>query len=160
MKNVNKTKQKGLAAAEFVIVVPVLLFLLMATAEFGRLLYQYEVLTRATRDAARFAAEEAGTGTLGYINNSAGDASTWPVLQSETANIALCGFRDCSGKVAIVDGLQNSDIEVLTNDNYHVTVNVNYRFVPLFGDSLSTFGFGAPTSLAIPLQSSVTMRAL
>jgi len=160
MKNVNQSKQTGLAAVEFVVVVPVLLFLMLATAEFGRMLYQYEVLTRATRDAARYASGEAGTGTLGYINDSTGDSSSWPGLQSDTANIALCGFRNCTGQPMIVDGLNMSDIEVLATDDFHVTVNIVHNFVPLFGNTLTTFGFGDPISLAIPLRSSVTMRAL
>ena len=41
---------RGIAMVEFVIVLPICLILLMATAEFGRAFMQYNTLTKAVRD--------------------------------------------------------------------------------------------------------------
>lgn len=45
---------RGVALVEFALVLPFLLILLFITAEFGRALYQYNILTKSVRDAVRF----------------------------------------------------------------------------------------------------------
>jgi Flp pilus assembly protein TadG len=47
-------RMRGAAMVEFAIVVVPLLLLALGVAEFGRAIYQYEALTKATRDAARY----------------------------------------------------------------------------------------------------------
>ncbi|NMM78730.1 pilus assembly protein TadE [Rhodococcus sp. SRB_17] len=49
-----KTKQEGVAIVEFALVLPMLLILTFITTEFGRALYQYNILTKSVRDAARY----------------------------------------------------------------------------------------------------------
>ncbi len=51
-----RTRQRGLAMVEFAIALPLLLLLLLAIGEMGRLLYQYNSLLQASRDASRFVA--------------------------------------------------------------------------------------------------------
>ena len=46
--------QKGVAAVEFALVLPLLLILTFITTEFGRALYQYNTLAKSVRDAARY----------------------------------------------------------------------------------------------------------
>ena len=48
--------QLGLAAIEFVLVLPVLLILAFSIIDFGRLLFQYDALTKSTRDATKYVA--------------------------------------------------------------------------------------------------------
>jgi Flp pilus assembly protein TadG len=48
-------RQSGVALVEFALVLPVLIILGMLTAEFGRALYQYDLITKSVRDAARWA---------------------------------------------------------------------------------------------------------
>src|SRR5262249_49021280 len=50
---------RGVAALEVAIALPVLLFLMMATVEIGRLLAQYDALTKSVRGAARYLASNA-----------------------------------------------------------------------------------------------------
>jgi Flp pilus assembly protein TadG len=50
MKRLN---ERGAVAAEFAIVVPVLLLIVFATMEFGMMMYGREVVTNATREGAR-----------------------------------------------------------------------------------------------------------
>jgi Flp pilus assembly protein TadG len=53
-KMLNIRGQKGAAAIEFAIVLPVLVLLLFGTIEFGLLLYNQQVMTNASREGARF----------------------------------------------------------------------------------------------------------
>jgi hypothetical protein len=47
-------QQKGVAAVEFAILLPLLLLIVFGITEFGRALYAYNTLVKATRDAARY----------------------------------------------------------------------------------------------------------
>lgn len=62
-----RQQQKGVAMVEFAIALPLLLLLLLGIGEFGRMLFQYNVLLQASRDAARYAAGEAWDPTLGQV---------------------------------------------------------------------------------------------
>jgi Flp pilus assembly protein TadG len=52
-------RQTGIAAVECVIVLPLVLFLILAVAEVGNAIQQYNSLTHAARDAARYASKKA-----------------------------------------------------------------------------------------------------
>ena len=64
----HRQRQQGLAMVEFTLVLPVLLLLMLAFGEFGRMLYQYNVLLQASRDAGRFVASNAWDSTLGAVS--------------------------------------------------------------------------------------------
>lgn len=49
-----RLRMRGVAAVEFAIVLIPMILLATGVAEFGRAIYQYETLTKATRDAARY----------------------------------------------------------------------------------------------------------
>lgn len=49
-----KNKQTGVAILEFALVLPLLLLLTFIVTEYGRALYQYNILTKSVRDAARY----------------------------------------------------------------------------------------------------------
>jgi hypothetical protein len=51
--NLHKLGQKGAAAVEFAVVLPLLVLLLFGSIEFGLLLYNQEVITNASREGAR-----------------------------------------------------------------------------------------------------------
>ena len=50
---------RGLAMVEFVIVAPLLMLLMLTVGEFGRVFFQYNTLTKAVREGARYAAGQA-----------------------------------------------------------------------------------------------------
>ena len=50
----HKLKQSGVALVEFALILPLLLLLTFITTEFGRALFQYNILTKSVRDAARY----------------------------------------------------------------------------------------------------------
>ena len=76
--------QQGVALVEFTLVLPVLLLLLLSLGELGRMLYQYNVLLQASRDADRFVASQAWNSTLGMVALSS-------TLQTQTKNVAVYG---------------------------------------------------------------------
>lgn len=47
---------QGLAAVELALLVPIFLFLMAGTAEFGRALYQFNTLSKSVRDGAQYLA--------------------------------------------------------------------------------------------------------
>ena len=47
-------KQSGVALVEFALILPLLLLLTFITTEFGRALFQYNILTKSVRDGARY----------------------------------------------------------------------------------------------------------
>jgi hypothetical protein len=51
--SMQKLNEQGVAAAEFALVLPVLLLLLFGTIEFGMMMYGREVVTNAAREGAR-----------------------------------------------------------------------------------------------------------
>jgi Flp pilus assembly protein TadG len=143
--------QRGVAVVEFTIALPLLLFLLLATAEVGRVLSQYDTLTKSVRDASRYVA--------GKALNPAGIVSISPQLSSETRNLLATGSIGGSGS-PLLRGLSASNVTVTNAGNGYVSVSVSYAYTPMLGASLPTFGLGRPISLAIPLKATVVMRAL
>lgn len=150
---VSPTKtQRGLAMVEFAVSLPLLLLLLLATAEFGRLISQYDTLTKAVRDGARYAASTAALGSTGLVYIT-------PQIQTAVGNLVATGNVDGSGS-ALLPGLVASNVTVSDAGNGYVSVSAAYTYEPMLGATLPTFGFGAPISLSFTLNAGAVMRAL
>ena len=149
---IDRTRQAGTAALELAIALPVLLLLLVATAEVGRLLSQYDTLTKSVRDAARFLASNALGGTTGVVLIT-------PQVQAQTQNLVVTGNINGSGS-AILPGLAAANVTVTAVDSTHVSVSAAYPYQPLLGATLPTFGIGSPISFSFPLTSTIVMRGL
>lgn len=148
-------RQQGLAMVEFTLVLPVLLLLLLAFGEFGRMLYQYNVLLQASRDAGRFVASKAWNSTTGAI-----DLTT---LVGQTQNVAVYGVPSQTGS-AVVSGLTPDMVEVAAVGSDHVRVTITYPFCPVIGSGNCSGAipgfFGNQIVLSIPLVATTVMRAL
>ena len=153
-------KQAGVVAVELAIMVPVLLLLMLAVAELGRMLYQYNTLTKTTRDAARYAASNAAFGSTGviFVDNTQG--SQWSDMKEDTVNLVVCGFVNCAGKTPMLSGLGDGNVSVDSIDNEHVIVRVSYTYQPFLGMPIPTFGFGGAVDAGITMQSELSMRVL
>lgn len=143
--------QRGTAMVEFAIVAPLLLFLILATFEFGRMISQYNTLSKAVRDGARYAASTAGAGTTGLVNVTSS-------IQSTVTNLVTTGTANGTGS-ALLPG--NAPTVSVTDDgNGYVSVSASYAYQPLIGATLPTFGLGAPITLTVTLRAQTIMRAL
>ncbi|MBF7728647.1 pilus assembly protein [Pseudomonas sp. N040] len=143
---------------EFAITLPLLLLLLLAIGEFGRMLYQYNSLLQASRDSVRFVAGQAWNATTGQIDLNA-------TLLAQAQNVALYGVpANPGGYPAVVTGLTAANVQVSAQGAEHVQVSINYTFCPVIGGGNCTGqlpGFyGGALGLGIPLVASTVMRVL
>lgn len=147
------TRQRGLAMVEFVITVPLVLFVLIATAEIGRALYQYTALTKAVRDGARWLADQ-GDGTTGVPVLDATDLN-------RARNVTVFGNTAGAGQ-PLLPGFSTGNItsigRVAGTDYVQVTAAYNFQalFVPIPGLGLGTSDVAAITTLT----ATATQRSL
>ncbi|WP_198087920.1 TadE/TadG family type IV pilus assembly protein [Variovorax sp. E3] len=121
MKHSRRT-QRGAALIELALITPLLLLLTFITTEFGRAMYEYNAVTKSTRDAVRYLSVQtpgtqvtearnlivygntAGTGTplargLSLSNVPAGSCCTWqsagsnPIITTVTVRVTGYTFH-------------------------------------------------------------------
>ena len=131
-------KQQGLAAVEFAIVLPVMLFLMMATAEFGRVFYHYNTLTKAVQTGARYASRPLLK--TSELTNMDADfvqrIKNFVVYGNENGGTAvLDGFTATSANVAISSSAADKTITI--------EATYNYSFIVL--SDFSLLGYSLPT---------------
>jgi hypothetical protein len=100
-------RQRGVAAVEFAILVPLLLILLSAPLYIGRVLWHYTVVQKAAHDAARYLSTvpEAEMRSIALAPSAAALADS--IVQAELADLntgsgppivtVLCNGRACGG---------------------------------------------------------------
>jgi hypothetical protein len=137
--------QSGVALVEFALVLPVLLMLAFMTTELSRALYQYNILTKSVRDAARYLSMQTPGDTTKY---------------GTAKNLVVYGNPAGSGN-PIAIGLSTSQVPdpVWATVGAGPTINVvtisvtGYTFRPLV---LSVFGLNFGNMAYPPI--SATMR--
>lgn len=144
--------QRGAAIVEFIVALPLLLFLMVVTAEVGRALFQYNALNKAVQSGARHAAANALLGSTGTI-------AITDRLRNETGNVVVYGNTTGAGS-AQLPGLSPADVTVSNAGGGMVSVTTAWSYRPILGSELTTFGLTAPIRMTIPLRASVVMRAL
>ncbi|MFH0343098.1 MAG: TadE/TadG family type IV pilus assembly protein [Chromatiales bacterium] len=156
-------RQQGLVMVEFTIVLPLLLLLMFAAAEFGRALFQYNTLIKSVRDGGRYLAANAFLGDATQVNTAA---------QTQTQNLVAYG---AIGKTACqptstppfyppcddLKGFNAADVTYSNpvqdaDGNYYVTVSATYNYAAMLGAALPF----TSADMTIPLRASVTMRVL
>lgn len=101
-------RMRGVAAVEFAIVLIPLVTLVAGVAEFGHAIYQYEALTKATRNAAR------------YLSTYLPSDSAYPLAQAQC--LAVYGSTTCAAPgsgAELVAGLTTAMVVVC--DSAHTT---------------------------------------
>ncbi|WP_431107207.1 TadE/TadG family type IV pilus assembly protein [Variovorax paradoxus] len=122
MKRISNHRQRGAALIELALITPLLLLLTFITTEFGRAMYEYNLVVKSTRDAVRYLSVQtpgthitearnlmvfgniAGTGTplargLSLSNVPAGTCCTWqaagasPLITTVTVRISSYTFH-------------------------------------------------------------------
>jgi len=150
----SKRSQKGLAAVEMTIILPVMLMMFIATAEVGKFLYDYNTLTKAERNGARFLAANAQVGKAG---DAAADTGVGGYAYRAT-NLIVYGDIT-SGGTPLLNGLSIDDVTITAPTDELIQVSVTYDYTPIMFATFAGFGFNQ-TNLQIPITSTVTMRAL
>ncbi len=139
--------ERGVQLVELAIVIPILLLLFAATAEFGRYFYEYTTLAKATRVGARYLAtaavkttEDTSAKNLIVFGNTAGTGT--PLLTGlTTANVTIT---------------RTGGVPVLPQT---VTVQITgFKHQPLF--DLGKLTKSTTLSMNIDVKPSVTMRYL
>ena len=145
--------QRGLAMVELALTLPLLVLLMLTFAEFGRMLFQYNSMEQASRDAGRYVASQAWNSTLGTVQLST-------ALIAQTRNVAVYGVpANPNGYPAAAPGLTTGNVTVSAVGTDHVRVSIAYNFVPVIGSSIPAL-FGSSVPLGLLLTSTVVMRAL
>jgi Flp pilus assembly protein TadG len=127
------TREDGVVAIEFAVLLPMLVTLFAAIVEFGFGLYSQEIITNASREAAR-----AGI-IIGTPRPTAGEITS--VALAYLTNFGV----SCTASCVNVTGAQGNSGADLT-----VRVNVPYRFVILPGfidDFVSDITLRATTTM-------------
>ena len=139
---------RGSAAAEMAMVLPLLLLLMFGSAEIGNYFMNEHSLVKAVRDGARFAARQ------NFANFTACTGSPGGTVVADTRNVVMRGYL--SGGTIITPNIQTADVTVTnscattaggqtmtgiyqgrTNGAQIVTVNADVTYRPI----LRAFGF-------------------
>ncbi|MCO4757885.1 MAG: pilus assembly protein [Oceanospirillaceae bacterium] len=146
-----RKKQSGVAIIELTVALPLLLLLFVGVAEMGRLLYDYNTLTKAQRNGVRHLAIHAETGNTDiYVNGFYG---------TEATNLVVYGNTVGTG-APLLEGFTVDDVTVDDPTADEVRVTVAYDYTPMVFTAIPGFGLFDDITLGMTLSSSVTMRAM
>jgi Flp pilus assembly protein TadG len=141
---------RGLAAVELALLTPMFLFMMMMVVEVGRLLAQYNTLTKAVRDSAEYLAHHAVTPAMVFAATSA--------EETVAKNLVVYGGPVTSSS-KLLPGIADTNVSLQYTPAampQYVTVTVVYNFQAL---GLSNFGFVGIT-LPGTVTASVRMRGV
>ena len=141
--------EQGIQLLELAIVLPILLMLFGAVAEFGRYFYEYTTVAKGARAGARY-----------LTSKSVTSSTNW---QANAKNIVVYGNPAGSG-TPLLPGLTTANVQIqysgpVTNVPDLVKVSIiNYKHQPLFdvGKLINVRSL----SLNVDVKPSVTMRYL
>jgi len=154
-------RERGIAVVEFTILLPVMLLLLMAVGELGRAFLQYNTLTRAVRDSARYVASNALSGSTQVVTLDA-------ALIGEATNLVIYGKTAAGGTPLLPNFASDGNIQIQKNDpavpggpgEGNITVTATYPFTPTLGAVLPDVLGDGGISTAFTMRAQVTMMAL
>lgn len=147
-------RQKGIAAIEFAILVPVMLLIVFGITEFGRAFYQYNTLAKSARDGVRYLSMRAPGGghdiatcLAVYGNQTCTGQELVPGLS--TSMVSICDALSCPGTHSAVS--TGSGVVNL------VTLNITgFQFVSVANFQIGSLTIGAGDMTFGPI--SATMR--
>lgn len=144
--------ERGIQLVELAIVLPVLMILFAATAEFGRFFYEYTTLAKAARVGSRYLVT----------------AANCPAMDTQAKNLVVYGNTAGTGD-PVISGLTADNIEIVRKDidgieqvggvPLTVTVKItDFKYEPMFG--LGKMIKSKTFDLNIDLEPAATMRYL
>src|SRR5262245_18598139 len=141
--------ERGVQLIETAIVVPIMLLLFAAVAEFGNYFYEYTTLAKASRVGARY-----------LISKSVNSATNYEAIAK---NLVVYGNAAGTGS-PVLDGLSTDNVTVTYQGGtpsipQTVTVSITgFTHDPIF--DLGALVNNTDLSLAVDVKPSVTMRYL
>lgn len=152
IRSIGSSRQKGVAIIEFTIILPFILFLILAVAEFGRAFMYYNTLTRAVRDSTRYVASNALKGQSQIVEIDAN-------LITAAKNLVEYGNAAGMGTPSILAG-SGGTVTVTDEGNGVISVLASYPYSPMLGSVLPDFvGVGGITT-PFTMRAQVTMKAI
>jgi Flp pilus assembly protein TadG len=151
-RNLNRSAQRGVAAVEFTIALPLLIFLFLAVTELGRAFLHYNSLTRAVRDSARMVSTRAILGSGGVVSLDA-------TVVTAARNLVAFGNPQGTGP-ALLPGLTAGNVTVRDAGSNNIAVSVTYNYQPMIGSALPNLVGTGPLATTFTLSAEVVMRAI
>ena len=133
----HRCKQRGVAAVEFALLLPLLLAMIFGTTELGRAIYTYNTLDKAVRDAARHLSQ-----------HGPGEAT----IQAEARCLAVYGNTSCSG-AALAPGLTTSSVQIcdaISCPGTNANQSTGLGSVNLVTVSIQGYSYGSVVQYVIP----------
>ncbi len=147
-------RHRGAVLVEMVLVTPILLFVMLATAEVTRGFVDHNTLTKAVRNGARYVASRENS-----IQGSTGNVFITATVRAETQNLVVYGNTGGTG-TPVLSGLAPAVVTVTDIGANNIEVSASHAFSGMLGPVLRSFHGGPDISLVVNLQATVTMRAL
>lgn len=148
--SLSQRSQRGVAAVEFGLLLPLLVVMIFGTTELGRAIYTYNTLSKTVRDAARHLSQ-----------HGAGQAT----IQAEARCLAVHGNSDCTG-AALAPGLTTSAVQICDPLNCpatHANQTTGLGSVNLVTVAIQGYAYGSMVEFVIPDMTfndiAVTLRA-
>lgn len=141
-------RQSGAAAVEFALLIIPMLVMVFGITEFGRAMYQYNTLVKATRDATRYLSTQAsgtGVGTAQCLAVYGNKTCVAPTLLPglTTAMVTECDAFSCpTTHSSVATGAGAVNLVTVTIQGYQFQSLVNFT-VAGFGVGMPSITFGA-----------------
>jgi len=146
-----RNKQQGLAMVETVICIPLVLVIMLAVAELGNAILQYNAVTQFARDGARYASVEASPGSSNIVDLT-------PAVIIQIQNIVAYGQTTVG--TPLMAGLTPANVTVTDLGDGNVSVLVNMPYTSLFAAGIPNLMTGGSIGGGITLNAEVIMRVL
>jgi Flp pilus assembly protein TadG len=144
-----RNRQRGAAAVELALVLPLLLAMIYGIVQFGWLINNYLVLTNAASLGAHQLAAERGY-TSPYTDTTAAIHSQTGALSGTLTISVSVGGTSCTSDSACAAALGSST--QAPSAGTQAKVQIAYAFAPLFGGSLDNLKRIMPTSLSATMS--------
>ncbi len=148
--------QQGAAAIEFAFILPVLLLIFTGMIEYGRVMWHYDVLAKAARDAARYLSSVPASALGGEASSSTSTARSIVANAATQAGVVVTGL-DPLAYITITCS-PAACTSPASGSGSTVTVAINYPYV--IGGWLPVFGAtpaDAPAVITAALAPYATM---
>jgi Flp pilus assembly protein TadG len=114
-------QQRGVAMVEFGLLMVPMIMIAFGITEFGRAIFQYNTLTKATRDAVRYLSTQSPG--AGFV---------------EAQDLAYCGKYPCAGAPPLVPGLTPAMIVICDSTNSSGSASPSSQCMDMARDNVNT----------------------